>query len=322
MRIVFLGTGEFGAGTLRALPLAGHEVRCVISQPDRPAGRGQVLRPTPIHALAVELAMRHVQAPDVNALDLRDVLADAELGVVVAFGQKIGPGLLAALPRGCVNLHASLLPRFRGAAPYQWAILAGESVTGVTVFQIDERWDAGAIWAQAETPIGETETADELHDRLARLGAETTVAALQRIASGDARPTPQDASLASRAPKLSKADAFVDFAGPAFMAARRINGLWSWPAAACEFVSAGGRRERVLLARAAVATAHERSTPARWQPGEFRDDLTVQAADGAVRLIEVKPSGGRLMSFEAYANGRRIRPGDRLVRASAVESRT
>ncbi|HMQ16122.1 MAG TPA: methionyl-tRNA formyltransferase, partial [Phycisphaerae bacterium] len=171
MRIVFLGTGEFGAGTLRALRLAGHEVRCVISQPDRPAGRGQVLRPTPIRALAVELGMRHVQAPDVNALDLRDVLADAELGVVVAFGQKIGPRLLAALPRGCVNLHASLLPRFRGAAPYQWAILAGEKVTGVTVFQIDQRWDAGAIWTQAETPIGETETADELHDRLAQLGA-------------------------------------------------------------------------------------------------------------------------------------------------------
>ncbi|HMQ17142.1 MAG TPA: hypothetical protein PKC49_14325, partial [Phycisphaerae bacterium] len=137
-----------------------------------------------------------------------------------------------------------------------------------------------------------------------------------------AQPTPQDASLASRAPKLSKADAFVDFAGSAFMAARRINGLWSWPAAACEYVSAGGRRERLLLARAAVASTQQDNTPAHRQPGDCRDDLTVQAADGAVRLLEVKPAGGKLMSFEAYANGRRIRPGDRLVRAPAGESRT
>ncbi len=311
MRMVFLGTGEFAVPALRALVTAGHEVVRVISQPDRPAGRGLRIEPTAVHAAADELDVPHVQTADVNALDWTQA-GGAELGVVAAFGQKLGPTVLGALPHGCINIHGSLLPRYRGAAPYQWAILNGEVTTGVTIFQIDQRWDAGPIWGRSETPIGETETADELHDRLAGLGAELLVKVLDEFAAGRLVPRPQDPAQASRAPKLSRADAALNWNQPAAQIVRRIHGLWSWPAATSLFVSRTGKRERLLLARARVvepAGDPDSDFPA----GAFRPDGTVQAAPGRVELLEVQPAGKSRMSFAAFANGRRLAPPDRLL---------
>lgn len=312
MKIIFLGTGDFAVPALRALREAGHDIYAAISQPDRPAGRGRTVKPTPVRAAADELSLRHVQAEDVNLPEFAALCQGAEIGVVAAFGQKIGPRVLDALPRGCVNIHGSLLPKYRGAAPYQWAIINGDQTTGVTVFQLNERWDAGAIWSTRETPIGETETAAELHDRLALLGAELLVDTLGDIEAGTLSPRPQDAPQASRAPKLSKADGVVDWSQAARQIVRRIHGLWSWPAAACMFASRTGKRERVLLARAEVADTGARPGEA-FPPGAFRDDTSVQAGEGRVRLLEVCPSGSRLMPFEAFANGRRVAPPDRLL---------
>ena len=312
MRIVFLGTADFAVPALRVIAPAGHPVLAVVSQPDRPAGRGRETRPTPVHAAARELGLRHIQTEDVNTLSLADVFAPADIGVVAAFGQKIGRPILAAVPRGCINIHGSLLPRYRGAAPIQWAVINGDETTGVTVFQLDERWDAGPIWAQRATRIGETETADELHDRLAELGAALIVDALRDIEAGTAQATEQDPAQATRAPKLAKTDGTVDWAQPAPRIVRRIHGLWSWPAAACTFISRSGKAERVLLVRAAVADASGLPA-ANAVPGAFRDDLTVQAGEGRVRLLEVQPAGGKRMPFKAFANGRRIAPPDRLV---------
>jgi methionyl-tRNA formyltransferase len=314
MRVVFRGPAEFGVPALHALVRAGHPVVAAISQPDRPAGRGRSVRPTPIHAAAVELGLRHIQTDDVNTLDLMDALGQAEIGVVAAFGQKIGSGVLAALPRGCVNLHGSLLPKYRGAAPIQWAVINGDETTGVTVFQLNERWDAGPIWSQRETEIRETETADELHDRLAELAAALIVDTLRDIESGTVRPRAQDPALASRAPKLSKADGTVDWSQAARRVARRIHGLWSWPAAACLFASRSGKQERVLLVRAEVADEVGAPTPDR-PPGAFCTDLTLQTGAGRVRLLEVQPAGGKRMAFADFANGRRISPPDRLLPA-------
>lgn len=312
MRLIFLGTGSFGVPALEAVLNAGHEVLRCISQPDRPAGRGRRVEPTPVHAAAERLGLPHIQAADVNALAPAEVCDDAELGLVAAFGQKIGPALLAALPRGMINIHGSLLPKYRGAAPYQWAILNGEVETGVTVFQLNDRWDAGAVWESGRVAIGVAETADELHENLAQLGARVIVPALARIASG-AQPTPQDMRLATRAPKLSRADSHIDFTAPRSVVIRRIHGLWSWPAATCIYAAADGRREQLQLARAAVADAPGASGHAA-AAGTFLADLSLQCGDGAIRLLEVKPAGGRLMSFRDFANGRRIAPGDRLER--------
>ena len=312
MRIVFLGTGDFAVPALRALVHAGHAIVAAVSQPDRPAGRGRTPRPTPMRLAADELGLRHIQAENVNALDVAAVFGGAEIGAVAAFGQKLGPRVLASLPRGFVNIHGSLLPKYRGAAPYQRAIIDGEQSTGVTVFQLNEKWDAGAILAARATPIGDRETADELHDRLAVLGAELIVATLADIEAGRARPLPQNPANATRAPKLSKADGTVDWSQPARRVVRRIHGLWSWPAAACLFVSRSGRQERVLLARAEVADETTPPSPA-FPPGAFWDDLTVQTGQGRVRLLAVQPAGGKLMPFKAFANGRRIAPPDRLL---------
>ncbi len=312
MDIVFLGTGDFAVPALRALHAASQRIVAVISQPDRPAGRGRKVNPTPVRVAAEELGLPHIQTADLNGLDAAEVLGVAELGVVAAFGQKIGPAFLGALPHGCINIHGSLLPRYRGAAPYQWAIINGDETTGITIFQINERWDAGEIWTRRETAIGETETAEELHDRLAELGAAAIVEILPAIASGTQRPQPQDMSQVTRAPKLSKQDGIVDWAEPARRVARRINGLWSWPSAACTFAAADGRRERLLVARARVVDESAEPTAER-PPGALLDDLTVQCHPGRVQLLEVRPAGSKLMTFDAYANGRRISPGDRLL---------
>jgi methionyl-tRNA formyltransferase len=312
MNLIFLGTGEFAAPALRAICDAGQRVLRVISQPDRPSGRGREIRPTPVHAAATELGIPHIQAEDVNALSAAELANGAELGVVVDFGQKIGPALLAALPRGCVNIHGSLLPKYRGAAPFQWAILRGEPVTGVTAFLLNERWDAGAILGRRETPINATETADELHDRLAQLGAALIVDVLRRIEAGAAQPQPQDASQATRAPKLTKAQSRIDFAIPAEEIVRQIHGLWSWPAAKCVFESRSGKSERLLLIRAQLVDRESRPSD-EVVAGAFLEDSTVQCDPGRLRLLEVQPAGGKRMSFEAFANGRRVAPPDRLT---------
>ncbi len=312
MRLAFLGTGDFGVGALHALRAAGHEIVAVISQPDRPAGRGRSVRPTPIHAAADELGLRHIQADDVNALDLDAAIDDAEVAVVVAFGQKLGNELLDKPRHGCVNIHGSLLPKYRGAAPFQWAIINGEQETGVTIFRVNERWDAGDILGRRSLAIREDETAAELHDRLAELGAALIVDVVADLAAGRATPQPQDTSQATRAPKLSKADGAIDWTAPAATIVRRIHGLWSWPAATCRFLSRSGKSERLLLVRAAVA---DDGAPPSGDvpPGAFCDDGTVQADPGRVQLLEVKPAGGKRMTFDAFANGRQVTVGDRLL---------
>lgn len=311
MKLVYLGTGEFACAALRVLAKR-HDIVCAVSQPDRPAGRGRTIRPSFVHALADELGVPHIQTEDVNSADVREAIAGAELGVVAAFGQKIGGELLAATPLGFINIHGSLLPKYRGAAPFQWAIINGEETTGVTVFQLDQRWDAGPIWGKRELRIGETETAAELHDRLAELGAELIIDTVGAIERGEARAQTQDASQASRAPKLSRADSAIDWSRPAFDVARRINGLWSWPAATCVLPGRDGKRERLQLARAGVAD-NDADPSDEFPPGALLADLTVQTGKGRVRLLEVKPAGSRLMPFEAFARGRQVSPGSRFL---------
>lgn len=311
MKLAFLGTGDFAVPALHAIVAAGHDVSVVFSQPDRPTGRGLTVKPTPVHAAADELHLRHVQAADINAPEHRTQLAGAALGVVAAFGQKIGADFLRAFPHGCINIHGSLLPRYRGAAPYQWAILNGDAITGVTIFQLNERWDAGEIWSHAETPIAETETADQLHDRLALLGADLIVRTLADWHAGRIAPQPQDAAKSTRAPKLSKSDAPLDWNLPAAQLVRRIHGLWSWPAASAVFVSHTGKREPLQFARARVADETAGPT-ADFPPGAIHADRTIQTGAGRIELLEIKPAGGKLMPFPAFANGRHLAPPDRF----------
>ena len=212
MRLILLGSGAFGLPTFKHLH-AHHDVCAVISQPDRPAGRKRQLTATPVAQWAADVGLPTFKPDDANAPQTVAQLAayKADAAVVIAFGQKLSPLLIDALGRLVVNLHASLLPKYRGAAPINWAMIHGEQATGVSVISLAQKMDAGLIYATAQTPIDPLETAGELHDRLAALGPAVVSDVLRAFADGSLRGVPQDERLATRAPKLSKADGHVDF---------------------------------------------------------------------------------------------------------------
>jgi methionyl-tRNA formyltransferase len=314
MRLVYFGSGQFAVPILRSVLGAGHEVLAVVTQPDRPAGRGRKLRPTPVKELALERGLRVIAVEKVNdpAITQEILGLEARIGVVAAFGQKIGKGLLEGFPAGLINAHASLLPKLRGAAPVNWAIINAEDETGVTVFRLVERMDAGAMFLKRRTYIKPGETAEELESRLGGIACDAVKATLELFKDCDNPPMEvQDESLATKAPKLSRQDGRIDFAEPAFKAARRVCGLWPWPGAACDFCKASGlKRERVVFARAYIMCNDDPAEKSA--PGTILPDLSIQTGQGAIRVTEIKPANSKLMRFEDFARGRHLAPGDRF----------
>jgi len=317
MRIVFLGSGAFGLPTLERLA-AAHDLVALVTQPDRPAGRKRAPTPTPVGIWASEALRAHapdaplIKPENVNEPEtlerLRSIEADA--WVVIAFGQKLGRALLA--DRLAMNLHASRLPRWRGAAPINHAILAGDTRTGNSVITLAERMDAGDVLAQSTIKIDSLETAGELHDRLASDGPDLIEGVLSAAASGALRPHEQDESQATPAPKLSRADAWVDFADRADVCRRRIHGLTPWPGVTVSFEGSP-----LKLLRASVGEGLEAGGLAseREEPGAILDPEQglVRCADATLRLLEVQPAGKRPMTWREFAAGRRIRPGAALL---------
>lgn len=310
MVIVFFGSGEFALPTLNWLKNSAHQVALVVTQPPRPAGRGKRLTPTPVGVLAREFGWPVHEPENINDPAMVTTLggSGARLGLVIAYGQKLGNGVLNSFAGGCINLHASLLPRYRGAAPINWAILKGEERTGCTVFRITERMDAGPVLSSRWTMIKPDETAGELHDRLAGIGVDAVDAALQLFAN-DRVPegTPQDDALATRAPKLEKCDGTIRFDSPAEKVVRHIRGMTPWPGASTIFHGSDGRWEKIAIVRCRRA---EIPTRPDLPPGTLDARLFVAAADGFVELFEVKPSAGRQMTWQDYVNGRHVRAGD------------
>lgn len=329
MRIVFLASGHFALPTLQWLAGSEHEIVAIVTQPARPAGRGRRTTRTPVRAVADELGLTVLEPEDVNAPDCLRRLGDcdAHIGLTIAFGQKLGRELLSLFSGGCINLHASLLPKYRGAAPINWAIVRGEERTGVTVFRLVERMDAGPILTVRETAIRPRETAAELHDRLADLGVDAVRSALEACeaqwvrGATEPRPAgaPQAETDATKAPKLQKSDGHVDFDRPAVAIANQILGMTPWPGARARYEASDGRYEDVLLLRAIACEKGEdgRSdsagpTAAVIEPGVLDERLFVAAADGFVRILEIKPSSGRTISWQDFVNGRHVAPGDRF----------
>ncbi len=315
MRILFFGSGEFGVPALRNLE-HNHDVATVITQPDRPSGRGRKLTPTPVKRWALQLGLDVITVEDVNEPSIVRALLDGQVdvGVVLAFGQKIGRDLLNGITGGCINAHASLLPRYRGAAPIQWAIIRGEQETGLTVFKLVEHMDAGPILACRRTCLKQDETAEELHGRLAGIAVDAINGALELYAENPNPPgEPQDESAATPAPKLKKEGGYIDFNKSACELARFICGMWSWPGARCRFVSVGpAKQEEVIIARARAAGGRAENLP----PGQIDSRLLVATGEGMLELLEIKPAGGKLMSWPDFVNGRHVRPGDRFTQFS------
>jgi len=313
MRVVFLASGAFAQPTLRWLAQSQHEVALVVTQPAKGSGRGRHVTRTPVRALADELGLETLEAEDVNAPDVIGRLRalEARVGLVIAFGQKLGPELLGMMPGGCINLHASLLPKYRGAAPINWAVVRGDEKTGCTVFRITERMDAGPILVSRWTEIKPEETAGELHDRLAGIGVDAMKAAVELFEGADIPAgTPQDEREATHAPKLTKADGAVDFDRPASGVAHHICGMTPWPGASARFESGDDRWENVTFLRARRAQDPYAPTD---PPGTIDARRYVAARDGFVEILEVKPSSGRSMTWQDYVNGRHVSPGDRFA---------
>ncbi|MHC4416614.1 MAG: methionyl-tRNA formyltransferase [Planctomycetota bacterium] len=302
MVLVYFGSGAFGLPTLERLA-AAHRIALVVTQPDRPAGRHRHLRPTPVGELSLPHGLETIKPDDIDDPQVRDRVhaAGADAFVVCDYGEKLGPDLLEGV--FAINLHGSLLPRYRGAAPVSWAIINGEAETGVTVITITQRIDAGAILARRATPIDPMETAGELEGRLAEMGPDLVLETLARHEAGKLEPVTQDDRLACRAPKLSKADGTVRFDQAARAVQRRVHGLTPRPGCT---VTIEGRRLRV--ARVEVV---DEARP-HGAPGEVLRDRTVACGTGAVRWLEVQPPGGKLMPFAAYLHGHPLRVSSRF----------
>lgn len=290
MRVVFMGTPDFSVPALDAIH-AAHDVACVYTQPPRPAGRGKQPRLTPVHARAQALGLpvRHPASLKTPEAQAEFAALDTDVAVVVAYGLILPQPVLDAPRFGCLNIHASLLPRWRGAAPIQRAIMAGDTETGICIMQMEAGLDTGPVLLCATTPILDTDTAQTLHDRLSDIGAGLICEALTALP--DLEPTPQPETGVTYAAKIDKAEARVDWTENSVVIARQIRGLSPFPGAWCETPLG---RLKLLNARAVTGQG---------RPGEVLHGLTVACGDGAVEIREVQRQGKRAMSAQDLLRG-------------------
>jgi len=308
LRVVFMGTPEFSAATLRALAEAGHDIAAVYSQPPRPAGRrGLELTKSPVHLAAEELGIAVRTPRSLKGAEEQEAFRalEADVAVVVAYGLLLPKAVLEGTRLGAYNGHASLLPRWRGAAPIQRAIMAGDAETGMMTMKMDEGLDTGPVALTERVTIGPDMTAGELHDALMETGAGLMVRTLAALEKGELELTPQPEEGATYAKKISKEETRIDWSAPATEVHNRIRGLSPFPGAWCE-MEAGGKIERVKLLRSTLADGSGR-------PGEILDDhLAIACGEGAVRLLEVQRAGGKAMDAGTFLRGAKLGKGDFL----------
>ncbi len=300
MRLIFLGTPAFAVPTLDRVVEAGHEVVAVVTQPDRPRGRGQQAAAPPVKEAALRLGLPVYQPERVRRPEavehLRQLPVDAM--VVVGYGQIIPQSVIDLAPLGIINVHGSLLPKYRGAGPIQWAILNGETRTGVTTMRIDAGLDTGDMLLKADTEIGHEENALELGSRLARMGADLLVKTLAGLAAGTIVPEKQDSAQASYAPLLKKEDGLIDWTHPAASIHNRVRGLQPWPGAYTRFREHGLHVWRSRPHTSTSAGAAGRIVSLR--------PLVVACGAGALELVEVQLEGRKRISADAFVNGQRV----------------
>ena len=305
MKIVFMGTPDFAVPTLEKLYESGHEVAAVFTQPDKPKGRGYKLAPPPVKVLALEHDTPVYQPNSLKKEpEMWDILKDIapDFIVVAAYG-KILPKQVLDIPKYyCVNVHGSLLPKYRGAAPIQWSVLNGDEVTGITTMLMGEGLDTGDILMQQSTPIGENETAAELFDRLAVIGADLLINTLDKIVKGEITPVKQDESFATYAEMLSKDMCMIDFAKSVKEVHKKICGLSDWP---CAVTTLEGKRLKVFRSEIVSVKAVPQT------PGTVVDakSLCVSCADGVIKLTEVQAEGSKRMKAEDYLRGKPVAQG-------------
>ncbi len=309
MNIIFMGTPDFAIPALKTLIESEHSLSAVFTQPDKPKGRGHKLTPPPVKVLAEQNGITVYQPESLkkNADEYISIINDIkpDIIVVAAYG-KILPKEVLDIPRlGCVNIHGSLLPKYRGAAPIQWAVLNGDKETGITTMLMNEGLDTGDILLTEKTEIGENETASELFDRLSLIGAELVLKTIDNLQKGNITPKKQDNSRATYAPMLSKDLSNIDFNRPVYEVHKKICGLSDWP---CAVTSINGKRLKIYRSQIVSNTKPDA------EPGEIinEKDFTVACIDGSIRLVEVQAEGSKRMKSEDYLRGKPVSRGTML----------
>lgn len=320
MRLVFMGTPDFAVPSLRALVQGGHNVVGVFTQPDRPAGRGKKLKPSPVKVAAEELGLTIYQPEKIKTpagLDLLRALAP-ECIIVVAYGQILSKEILQLPLKGCINVHASLLPAYRGAAPIHWAVINGETKTGVTTMLMDEGLDTGDMLLKGEIPIANDATTGEIHDQLASLGGELLLDTLVELERGQLIATPQTGQ-SNYAPLLKREHEGINWSRRAQDLHHQIRGLNPWPGAFTTF-----RGENFKIWRSTIVPSSPEDSEQAGLPGQLRppepgqvlqvlgEGLMVQTGDGVLKILEVQPAGKRAMTAKDFFNGRHGQVGDKL----------
>ena len=319
MKIVYLGSGEFGIECLNAIENSGHELVFVVTQPPNPAGRGRKPNPTPVARWAKKNEIPFIETDNANTPETIEKISDfqPDLILVIAFGQKIGSDLINLPPKGAINVHASLLPKYRGAAPINWTIINGETKTGISIITLSKKIDAGKILSQSQIEIEPDETAGSLHDRLAQLAVPLLMETIDKIEVGTAVYIEQDDSKATAAPKLDKSIGFLDFSEPAQILERKIRGLCPWPGASANYISRKtGKSTRITIAMAEIVTTEK---PVGLLPGRLDENLNIICGENALKVTQIKPSGSALMEFKDFVNGRHTEPGDMFEKIETEE---
>ena len=307
MRLIFAGTPEFAAAALAALIGAGHDIALVLTQPDRPAGRGMKLTPSPVKQLALRHGLPVLQPATLKADAIQAQLADvhADAMIVAAYGLLLPPAVLAIPRLGCLNIHASLLPRWRGAAPIQRALLAGDAETGITIMQMDAGLDTGAMLMRAPLPIDDSDTAQTLHDKLAVLGAKTIVTALQQMEHRTLIAEPQNERDATYAAKLSKAEGRLDWRKSAAELCRAVRAYNPFPVAQARFQ---GEAWRIWQARAVNRSDNAPGTILQAD----KEGVLVGCGEGALLLMEIQKAGGKRLPAASFLAGNPVQPGEKF----------
>jgi len=307
MRIVFMGTPDFALPALEAL-VATHEVVLVVTQPDKPAGRKKRLTAPPVKILAESSGIEVVQPTSARSPEFleRMCAAKADVAVVVAYGKILPLSVLEAFPLGCINIHGSLLPKYRGAAPIQRAVIEGETQTGISIMRLDEGMDTGPVLLRRTEPILETDTAGSLFERLAPLGASAILEALQGLEAGTLREQPQEESLATHAAMLRKQDGAIDWSLGAKVLASRIRGMDPWPGSFTPY--AGGN-----LKMFGASPCEGEGAPGVLLAYDDKQGMVVACGDGACRIAEVLAPGKKRMAAAAFARGQRLQVGMSLA---------
>ncbi|MFR6514857.1 Methionyl-tRNA formyltransferase [uncultured Clostridium sp.] len=306
MRIIFMGTPDFSVGTLEALVEAGHEVCLVVTQPDKPKGRGKEMQYTPVKEAALKYGIEVYQPRRIREAECVEKLRqyNADIMVVIAFGQIIPKEILEMVPYGCVNVHASLLPKYRGAAPIQWSIIDGEAVTGVTTMQMDEGLDTGDMLLKTEVPITAEETGESLHDKLAKAGAALCVETLAKLQEGSIVPEKQGESPTAYAKMLDKKLGNIDWTKSAVEIERLVRGLNSWPSAYTYW-----NKKVVKIWKASVTDENSNEQVGTVVKVE-KDGFYVQTGNGLLKVLELQIPGKKRMDAGAFLRGYTIEPGE------------